>query len=171
MAGSPELRSMVKYASILIILLALNMSASAERLKAKVVSSGTYSFFEGGGAGAGYRTTAYGDSLKLSKPGKGIEGTVGTVFGFVFRLNTTANRAINLGLVWEHPEYSDPKTGKTYSRQRFRETVEAGYNQSAIIFKFEHPWEIAEGTWTATLVDEDGYPLIRESFEIKRVEP
>lgn len=165
---------MNRFINVLLLLLLLCLNAGAERLKAEVVNSGTYlvtSAADTGSRDSSLMKTAFGDSLKLVQRGNTIKAKLGMAFGFHFRLNSSAKRVRHLGSIWEHPEYTDPKTGKSFRRQKFRESVLAGYSESAVIFMFEYPWEIAEGTWTVTLTDEEGYPLIRERFEVKLDQP
>lgn len=157
---------------VLIASLACILIASAEP-KAEMTGSGTYKVNvpeqgKGSESSTGFANKIDPSGIRLVEEGNDIEGRLGYSFGFRYRLKEGAEYRRTLGIRWVHPTMTNPDTGETLEQQDFREIVPAGATDGVVFYTFNHPWEIVEGTWTATLVDQDGYPILRERYEVTR---
>jgi hypothetical protein len=121
---------------------------------------------EAPGTAAGYAQEA--EDMKFVPETPANTARIGMVFGAKFRvMGRPHNAGVNLRAVWRIPEpgITNPKTGNTYRQDISEFTVSIGEERTRA-FGFDETWEIARGTWTLELWQDDR-KLLEQSFKIE----
>lgn len=149
------------------------MSAETPRIqRLEVVQAGfmtarrTGATTEAPGSAAGFMEEA--DRMVFLPEPPADTARVGTVFGLKFRvIGQPLNAPAKLRAIWRIPApgITNPKTGNTYRQDVTELTVSIGEERTRA-FGFDEPWEIARGTWTLELWQDDR-KLIEQNFTVQ----
>lgn len=104
------------------------------------------------------------DSFTLIQATTNVPARIGKRFGFRYTIHgTPSNAPIVLKMVGEHPQFKDPQTGKTQTRDEYQ--LESWIGQTYTSYSLDNMWELIPGKWKFE-VWHKGKKLCEQSFTV-----
>ncbi len=104
------------------------------------------------------------DNFVLLQSTTNVPARVGTRFGFRYRiLGQPRNAPITLTMVGIHPSFTNPKTGKTATRDEYQ--LQSWIGDTYTCYSLDEDWELIPGKWTFEVWHE-GKKLCEQSFMV-----
>jgi hypothetical protein len=104
------------------------------------------------------------DGFTLLQSTTNIPARLGTRFGFRYRiLGQPKNAPVMLRMVGVHPPFTNPKTGKTASRDEYQ--LQSWIGDTYTCYILDEDWELIPGKWTFEVWHEDK-KLCEQSFMV-----
>ncbi len=87
------------------------------------------------------------DGFTLLRSTTNVPARIGTRFGFRYRILGSPNNApITLTMVGKHPPHTNPKTGRTASRDQYH--LQSWIGDTYTSYSFDEPWALIPGLFT-----------------------
>jgi hypothetical protein len=104
------------------------------------------------------------DGFTLLRSTTNVPARIGTRFGFRYRIRgAPQNAPITLTLVGKHPLYTNPKTGKTSTRDQYQLLSWIGDTYTS--YSFDETWELVPGIFTFEVWHQEK-KLCEQSFTV-----
>lgn len=132
-----------------------------------MVDFGTYKANRGGEVAsdsvAGNLVKSFGKTL--IKSSDEVVATLGTNFGFRYRLVGSGDGAEVLIRVFHPKPLIDPETGREFSKSEWGQWVPTNHTNWNTGWFFDHDWEIVPGNWVMQLLI-DEVVLLEKTFKV-----
>jgi len=104
------------------------------------------------------------DSFTLVQTTTNVPARIGTRFGFRYTIRgKPSNAPIVLRMVGEHPPYTNPRTGKTQTRDEYE--LKSWIGETYTSYLFEEEWELIPGKFKFEVWHRDK-KLCEQSFTV-----